>query len=169
MNIPKFLIYFIIGFGFCIISIWVIYDITKHKKLFSFENMKMERNRVNERYEILPDKNTKLHASIPIKQQHTQSPYVGNKSLPNSANGVLPNYPKNKSTFCTCGGLIDENCVNPADRINSYNSGLTELSKLPDKHWYNVMPYDQFIKQPNDQQNTNWQDIMPYDMYESQF
>ena len=74
----------------------------------------------------------------------------------------------NNSTFCTCGGLIHQTCASPAQRVNNYNKGLTEFAKLPDKNWQDVMPYDQWVEQPNYyKQNTNWYDVMPYDIYQS--
>jgi hypothetical protein len=76
--------------------------------------------------------------------------------------------PVNQSTFCTCGGLIHQTCASPAQRVNNYNKGLTEFAKLPNKNWQDVMPYDQWIEQPNYyKQNTNWYDVMPYDIYQT--
>jgi hypothetical protein len=73
------------------------------------------------------------------------------------------------STFCTCGGLIDQDCNTPAHRVNSYNNGVTEYSNFPNKGWKDVMPYDKFIKTPNyEQQNTNWFNVMPYDIWQAQ-
>ena len=215
MNISKFLMYFIIGIVFCGVGIWIIYDIVKHKRLFSFENLRIERNQSNERYEITPNKKSKLHASVPIKKHpttkhdtkhhhttfmptpvqptlvsHNMTPTVVSMPGHNVENydnnipvinmdtqptyvpvhNIGQNFPPNKATFCTCGGLIDENCETPTDRVNSYNSGVTELSQFHNKKWSSTMPYDQFIQQPNyEQQSTQWQDVMPYDIYESQF
>lgn len=75
--------------------------------------------------------------------------------------------PKGKlSTFCQCSSISEQICADPATYVNSYNSGLTESSKFKDKNWSDIMPYDQYIKQPNYyKQNTEWADGMPYSIY----
>ena len=193
MNTRNFIIYFVIGVLVCGVGIWIIYDIVKHKKLFTFENLRLERNQSNERYEILPEMNVPKHknqsntiatpltveqlkkksaemnASIPIKPVFMPTPVINDKveRFENSTN-IKQTFPDISSTFCTCGGLIDQTCEDTTNRVNSYNSGKTEFSKFPNKNWSDVMPYDQYIQQPNyEHQNTHWQDVMPYDIYQS--
>lgn len=112
---------------------------------------------------IYPTKNrqSKEKFTVPVNvNQKRNLVKVGN--VKGSSDGI--------STFCTCGGLIDQDCETPAHRVNTYNyKGVTENSKFKDKGWTDVMPYDQFIQQPNyEQQNTNWFDVMPYDIYQQQ-
>jgi len=187
MNTRNFIIYFVIGVLVCGVGVWIIYDIVKHKKLFTFENLRLERNQGNERYEILPEMNSskqhnkidiplteeqlkkksaEMNASIPINPVFMPTPVINDKV--ERFENIKQNFPDVSSIFCTCGGLIDQTCVDPSNRVNSYNSGKTEFSKFPNKNWFDVMPYDQFIQQPNyENQNTHWQDVMPYDIYQS--
>ena len=86
-------------------------------------------------------------------------------------NPLTENYQVNNtspmSTFCNCDGMIAQNCVDPKVKVDSYNSGKTELSKFQDKSWENIMPYDQYIQVPNySKQSTNWFDPMPESIYE---
>ena len=82
--------------------------------------------------------------------------------------GITEQKLEKPSTFCTCGGLIHQDCDSTFKRVDSYNKGNTEFSKFPDKGWNDVMPYDQWTEQPNYyNQNTNWFDVMPYDIYQS--
>ena len=77
-------------------------------------------------------------------------------------------FPSHNSIFCTCGGLIHKNCEKAANRVDSYNSGVTEFSTFPNKNWGNTMPYDRFVDKPDyENHSTNWYDIMPYDIYNS--
>ena len=73
-----------------------------------------------------------------------------------------------QSTFCTCGGMIHQDCTSTQQRVNNYDNGSTEFAKFPNKGWQDIMPYDQWTEQPNYyKQNTKWFDVMPYDIYES--
>ena len=159
-NLSNFTIYFISGPIVCTAIIVLLFFVVHTKSDSSTAFLKAERNHSNERYEIQPGNQ---HASSPVldgKLKFMATPTISNSTV----------YPPNKNTFCTCGGLIHQTCVEPSSRVDSYHNGLTELSKFQDKPWHSDMPYDQFISQQNyENQNTNWQDIMPYDIYESKF
>jgi len=182
----------IFGSGFIALFIWWVILLTQKKERFLEMEKKQDRNESNERYEILPEslyENQNASSPYPpepmipfqiyqpqdieidilkVECEDESKPETNENFQVEIQSDRQNNQPVNNSTFCTCGGLIHQTCASPAQRVNNYNKGLTEFAKLPNKNWQDVMPYDQWVEQPNYyNQNTNWYDVMPYDIYQS--
>jgi len=182
----------IFGSGFIALFIWWVILLTQKKERFLEMEKKQDRNESNERYEILPEslyENQNASSPYPpepmipfqiyqpqdieidilkVECEDESKPETNENFQVEIQSDRQNNQPVNNSTFCTCGGLIHQTCASPVQRVNNYNKGLTEFAKLPNKNWQDVMPYDQWVEQPNYyNQNTNWYDVMPYDIYQS--
>jgi hypothetical protein len=149
----------------------LIVFLSKNSSLLYMNDLN-KRNDGNDRTEIHPKMNTRVNGKR--KYQPTLTP-ITNKVFENFQPTFQPtplppsyrNVPKDKlSTFCQCSSISEQICADPATYVNSYNSGLTESSTFKNKNWSDIMPYDQYIQQPNYyKQNTEWADGMPYSIY----
>lgn len=196
--ITKESIYILVGAVVFGLLVWFIVSLVNKKEKYLEIEKKQERNESNERYEIIPEslyQNQNASSPyppepiMPFKIYDPQNINVDiieitcdDNSVPLSKDnkenfqaleidviGITEQKPKSKpSTFCTCGGLIHQDCRSTFQRVDNYNKGTTEFAKFPDKGWNDVMPYDKWTEEPNYyKQNTNWFDVMPYDIYQS--
>ena len=162
----------------------LIYFLVKNSSVLYMNDLN-KMNDANDRYEIHPKMNTQVNRKRKYQTTLTPVNLIPNNKVfenfqptfeptplpPTFQPTPLPptyrNISKDKlSTFCNCSGIVGQYCADPATYVNSYNSGLTESSEFKDKNWSDIMPYDEYIKQPNYyKQNTEWADGMPYSIY----